>query len=100
VNILARLDDEWRHARIVYRIHDRIIELQGQFDRADLPVNRAVFAMQIAGRQESQADHLAASWLARAVTALPSPDVLRDDARRWNALSDELFAEAAKGANR
>jgi hypothetical protein len=100
VNILARLGDEWRHASAVIRDHDRLIELQGKFDRADLPVNRAVLAMQIAGRQESQADHLAASWLARAVTALPRPDALRDDARRWNALSDDLFAEAAKGADR
>jgi hypothetical protein len=97
MNLRNRIGDEIHHARRVHRNHTRIIETQARFDDpATRTVDRAVFATQIGGMLESQAEHLAASWLARATTALPSSAELREEAAEWFRRSDELYVEAGR----
>lgn len=92
--------DELDHTRRVWKGHDRLIELQEQFERAPDAASRAVVAERIADRIESQAEHLAASWLARRSTALPSPEGLRAAAADWRQQAERLWAEAAAEADR
>lgn len=88
--------DQIHHTRRVYANHKRLIDIQQQYDDAADPVNRAVYAEQAGFVIEHQIEHLAASWLARALTSLPL-DGLRADCVDWLARGEQAWAEAAGG---
>ena len=92
--VLTRIADEIYHTRRVWRGHERLIEQQAIFEEATDAVNRAVVAERIAFRLDSQADHLAASWLARATTFLPTPDQFRADAAAWRKRAEKLWVDS------
>lgn len=83
------------HTRRVHRGHTRLIELQNSYENAPNAASQAVTAENIADRLDSQAEHLEASWLARATTMLPSPTDLRGQAREWRATSLKAWGVAA-----
>ncbi|WP_433651020.1 hypothetical protein ACQP2C_32420 [Micromonospora zamorensis] len=88
------LADQIHHTRRVYRNHQRLIDLQQQYDDSTDNTNRAVIAERAAFVVEHQIEHLTASKLARAVTSLPlaSLEAARAD---WVTRSEQAWADAA-----
>lgn len=92
--MFTKLADQIHHTRRVYRNHQRLIDLQQQYDDSTDPTNRAVIAEQAAFVTEHQIEHLSASKLARALTSLPLGTLAADRAG-WLTRSQQAWAEAA-----
>jgi hypothetical protein len=91
---ITALRTQYDHTRRVLRAHRRIVELQQQYDNATTNADRAQTAEWIADLLNTQADHLEASWLARAAYSLPTPAGLRAEAAEWLSKATDLWQNA------
>jgi len=84
-----QLLNPWHHYAAVDYHHDRLIELTERVNQSPARAERFTLALRIADHMERQAEHLAASRFARAMTALPHPDQLRAEAATWRGTTND-----------
>lgn len=94
--MLTRVRAHITHARRVWAEQSQITAATATYyDDTEALATRAAAAERIATGLDRQAAHLAASWLARAVTALPPSDTVQAMAADWRRRAEEMWYDLA-----